>query len=164
MKILVLIGLLLTGYWCKGQNNCQDYEFYEISLLPIVENQNKPTVVKFDFDLNPFLKETVDNANLFDKREKGIIIKTLSTKVEENIKCESLKLKLAEIGVFNNDDFLNEYTLVRYSRPVHLSDDKVILFVDVTYGGSKGGGSVVQVFEREGNHWHRTKNIGLAMY
>lgn len=167
MKILFFV-LVLTGFSSIGQTNCKDVEIYNNSLKQFALNRNKPIVVEFNYEFDPFIKEIVDSTDVFSTREKQIINETLSSSLEGLKLCDSLKLKLVEMGMLINDDHLNEYTLLRYATPVHISANKVFLFVDVFHKKKNrkrsAGGSIVEVYEKEKNRWRLTKNIALAVY
>lgn len=162
----VILICLITMYFGFGQTNCGNSLFYEFSLKKITSKKEKLIEMNFNYKMSESLQESVFGSSILRTEEKPIVKQGLST--HDFIPCG----KINEVVTQLKTKPLNEdrtYILLKYSKPIFVSDEKVFLFHEIVMkkdkgSGSKGGANIMEVFLKVNNSWALIDEKILEIY
>ena len=153
--IINIILLFSLGTNCSLQDSdCKDAAFYELSLNHLSSKSNRKIEVSFNYSMSESLKESVFKSSLFTEEEVPLIEQGLML---TGSSCDKFDETIEELGDRPLSDKLR-YTVVRYSKPIFVLDDKVYLFLEVLtlqedYSIPRGGINAVQIFKKDDGVW-----------
>lgn len=150
--LLVFFFLCWTSIFCQNLNDL-GCELYTYSISHKGFSNDKPLMVRFDYELPLSLKEDLLSSAFLEKEEKVIVREILN---HNPLKiCKAIVNILVEKESLNKETDYKSYYKLNYSVPIQIDTSKAYLIVEVLSIRNNelgpAGAVFIERYEKEGD-------------